>query len=304
MMNEQSYNLTDWLKQIKSNEHYEGVKRYIDERGFQEVNHKNATVNVFTAEMALFLVSSKVQCKTHPQGEDVTIDGTKYLDSFVKSYDTGKLEFATIQTGSFSELKNPSSEFVQYYKEQYFETGCNSLWGWDFVEKSFPYILNHGGISQHGKYSGCVSAFKSFLRLHPRLENAIFYEEPKEPSNKADLTHCQMALLAHYTAVPIYDPQNKDSFTARDFLEKHKRIGNPTATIQFYKRYYNKLRSHEKRCDFKQTDSLLKDLHKVEPLLVEDVVALKLLYRDKVEILRRSGDLTLCKEAKAFLERF
>ena len=302
-MNRQSYDLTEWLEQIRSNEHYNSIQQHIDAKGCIEVKYKDTSVNVFTAEMALFLVSSEVKCKTHPQGEEITINGTDYIEAFVKAYDSGKLEFATIQTGSYTELQNPSSQLTQYYKEQYFVSGYNSLQGWNFVQHFFPYILSKTGVAKYGKYSGCVSAFYDFLSLRPRLQTAIFSAETKEPSNKPNPTHFQCALLAHYTSEFIMDPQNKDEFSARDFLEKYNDKVARTGPNRFYSEYYTRLRTHENRCNFKQPNNLLRDLEKVEPLIEGDVNAMKLLYTDKVELLKMADQFEESKKASEFLQR-
>ena len=162
---------TFWDEQAQTTPEYKGFQRDIQDYGFQIIKSGTDTVKVYRPELALMFSSKGFPARIRHTKTETTINGGDYLKTYIEAYKEGEQYFE-------NEIKVSPSTMYGAYAEQYVKgihfnffhaQHTGTIEGWGYVKNSFPIILTHQAIKEHGYYSGIVSKVEEEIKKHPLL---------------------------------------------------------------------------------------------------------------------------------------
>lgn len=180
-------------EQAQTTHEYIGFKREIENHDWFNIKTENDTVKIYTPELALIFSSKELQARNMETKEDATINGFKYLTTYITAFKEGEQYFEKEFGISANTLYGANAEqYVRDIHLNFFHiphTGGNS--GWQYVKKTYPYILTHKAIKEYGFYSGIVSKVDAMIKKYPKLFQAFDKCEhdltPKQMQPKTEL---------------------------------------------------------------------------------------------------------------------
>lgn len=173
-------------EQAQTTHEYIGFKREIENHDWFNIKTENDTVKIYTPELALIFSSKELQARNMETKEDATINGFKYLTTYITAFKEGEQYFEKEFAISANTLYGANAEqYVRDIHLNFFHiphTGGNS--GWQYVKKTYPYILTHKAIKEYGFYSGIVSKVDAMIKKYPKLFQAFDKCEHELPVTK------------------------------------------------------------------------------------------------------------------------
>lgn len=165
-----------WLNSLFDEEaqqthQYKIFKRQIENNGSFIVKFDNEIINVYTPELALIFTSKELPARQRDTKKQTTVNGTNYLDTFIKAYKKGEQDFEKEFAISPNILYGANaSQYVRDIHFNYFHSKyTKARKGWQFVKKQYPIILTHKAIDEHGYFSGIVSKVDEMIKKYPKL---------------------------------------------------------------------------------------------------------------------------------------
>lgn len=171
MKEDRVYNLRSFLEEEAANhEDYQDFEYVISKDGYQSVILKNNhSVKVFEPHLAFFLtLHEPIAIKKENSQEQNFLLGTDYLNTYVEAFGKGEAYFADNYQISSSQLYSEYGEtYVNDIKYKFFDQAVEGYGnGWQFVKKTWPFLISHKVISDFGYYSGIVARLREFVCGH------------------------------------------------------------------------------------------------------------------------------------------
>ncbi|MBK9504755.1 MAG: hypothetical protein IPO03_05255 [Bacteroidetes bacterium] len=162
------YWIQDTMQLIKNgNPEYIGLERIVKENGCIIVNTGNEKVKIFTPELA-FILLFELNATNMDSQEEGVLRKSEYFESYVNGYEDGLLFFKSNFHISNDTLYSSSEKYVANLHYQYYHLeNDDTLEGWQFVRKSYPFIITHKEIKKYGRYSGIIDALYEIMDKHP-----------------------------------------------------------------------------------------------------------------------------------------
>jgi hypothetical protein len=195
------------IKAIQKHQDYAGYKDQIEAHGSMGFIIGNDTLNVYTPTLCYILSRHELQVYNLDAQKDETINGMGYLDTYKEAYYKGIQHFEDEIKVNPNVLYGANAEsIVKDLHHKYFHAkNSASSDGWQFVKKSFPFILTHKAISEYGYFSGIVSKVDEMIIKYPNVFKTFDKCEIKEQEKGIEtipeakpLTNKQKALIAVY----------------------------------------------------------------------------------------------------------
>ena len=154
------------------------IKNYVDDSGYYLIGG----YPIYRAELAFLFVVKPLKLITKEGIK--TFEWDKYLDVYINNFNKGVAFFNAEYDFKINEIKSETLDYI--YKRILDNYFCHKLKdttptqrGWQFVEKSYPLIINEKIISQYGFYSGCVSKVAELLHSEERFKKVFILNQEK-----------------------------------------------------------------------------------------------------------------------------
>jgi hypothetical protein len=232
-------------EQEQTNPIYKSYKYQIDNHGCFILNN----VKVYTPELVIILVAKDLPALNMENKALTTINGWKYLQTYIESYKEGEQYFENEFKVSPNTLYGANAE--QYVRDIHFNffhvqhTGANE--GWSYVKKQYPIILTHKAVREFGYYSGIVNKVEEQVKKYPKLFSTFDKcEHNLSPQPINSETDTEKLTAKHYVLAYLFECNAKGESYPVGNKKELERIGNKRMEAgkgnTFYKVFNNIIR--------------------------------------------------------------
>lgn len=193
--------LNNSSEQIKVKPYFLRYKDMIETNGFIEVMENNETAKVYNPYLLEILSDEELPVINAETRENITINGTVYISTYIQGFIAGEKWFNQKFGGSIDTLYGPKAgEYVNDIHDHYFHIkNKGGYFGWKSVKTSYPMLFDHATIRKLGHYSGIVNQVEEMIKSHPALFKDFYLHEDKrlqkKPFLKNELSLRAIALI-------------------------------------------------------------------------------------------------------------
>jgi len=169
---DQRFQLTSFVEETEqAKPTYKSFKREIEKNGWVILKTETDAVNIYTPELAVIFTSKELPALNMDTKQEATINGCKYLKTYIEAYKEGEQYFTSEFKISPNTLYGAMAEqYVRDIHLNFFHikhTGANE--GWGYVKRNYPIFLNHKAVKEFGYYSGIVNKVEEQVKKYPIL---------------------------------------------------------------------------------------------------------------------------------------
>lgn len=218
---------------------YKSFKDNIELKGSIYVNWEKDKIKIYRPELAVILITEQLKVCNMGTQTETQINGRDYFKTYYQAYKEGQSYFDKEFKVTPDTLYANAEQYVRDIHLNLFHSKIDATnKGWDFVRRSYSFILSHNKVKKFGYYSGIVSKVEELIAKYPKAFENIdkcehsLKDEPIPKSNTEKYT------AKHYLLAYLFECNAKGESFPIGSKKELERIGNELMGVGKGNRFY------------------------------------------------------------------